>query len=902
VLFGREGECERLDRLLADARVGRGAALVLRGDPGVGKTALLDYAIQQAKEFDVLSFTGMESEAELPYSGLHALLRPIADLISELPELQGRALRVALALDEGDPDAFIAAAGTLTLLAEAAERQPLLIAVDDAHWVDKASIEALLFGARRLDAERIAIVFIVRESVGPFERHGLAESVVDRIGDDAALQLLGDRWGDQLSIPVAKRLVAETEGNPLALVELSQLLTDQERLGITPLAESLRVSDGVERSVQRKLAGFPDSTRTAVLLAAVDDVAPELVDLEALIPAERAGLVRVHPGRVVFVHPLFRSAVYQSASREQRRDAHRELAELLTRPGDEDLRAWHLAAAATSPDDTAAEALEAAADRAEARGGVAARARALERAAELSPNEHERTRRLVAAADAARVAGQTQRAQELVESVLPSIDDPLLHSDLIFELWAVSMWRDAPPPIQHLEREAENVASLDPERAAKLLGTAIGLYAERRIDVAEMARVSRQLEPLIPRLGDWWRGRCIGFLAQTRVLSGEPEEARRLFAQIADDPLALTTQVPALLWLELYDDARLALNASLELGRATGQALRVAWTQACFGLLETAVDRYPQAIAAASESLSVADEIEALSVSETALIPLADIAAAQGRVDDGKRAAARLQELGVELEDENSRLWAQHLFAKLEFLEGRYGEAVALLRPLAARTAEIGIKEPSWIPYGPDLIEAYIRLGHLEDARQELDQFAAQAAATDRRWALAAAARCEGLLASDESFDDAFAEALARHEDLPSRVAEARTQLCYGERLRRVRRRRDARDQLRAALATFEAVGAVPWANRARAELEATGEKIPRRDPTAPEKLTPQELQIALQVAEGKTNREVAAALFLSPKTVEHHLTHVYRKLELHSRAELIRLFATDAEIAAVAP
>jgi DNA-binding CsgD family transcriptional regulator len=902
VLFGREGECERLDGLLTDARVGRGTALVLRGDPGVGKTALLQYAIHQAREFDVLSVTGLESEAELPYSGLHALLRPIADLIPELPELQAHALRVALALDEGDPDAFIAAAGTLTLLAEAADRRPLLIAVDDAHWLDRASTDALLFTARRLDAERIAIVFTVRESVGRFERHGLNERAVETLADDAALRLLWDRWGDQLSLPVAKRLVADTGGNPLALVELTQLLTEEERLGITPLAEPLRVSDGIERSVQRKLAAFPDSTRTAVLLAAVEDVTSELVDPEAFNPAERAGLVRVHSGRVVFVHPLFRSAVYQSATEDERLAAHRQLAELLSRPGDDDLRAWHLAAAATRTDDIAAQALEAAADRAESRGGVAARARALERAAELSTNTHDRTRRLVAAADAARVAGRTQRAQELVESVLPSIADPLLHSDLIFELWAVSMWRDAPPPIEHLEREAEQVAPLDPERAARLLGTAIGLYGERRIDVAEMARVSRQLEPLIPQLGDWWRGRCIGFLAQTCVLRGEADEARRLFAQIADDPLALNTQVPALLWLELYDDARRALNASLELGRSTGQALRVAWTQACFGLLESAVGRYPQAIAAASEGLSVADEIEAFSVSETALIPLAEVAAEQGRSDDGKRAAARLQELGVELEDENSWLWSQHLFGKVALLEGKYGEAVELLRPVADRTVEVGVREPSWIPYGPELIEAYIRFGKLEDARQELDQFAAQAAATDRRWALAAAARCEALLASDEGFDDAFAEALARHEDLPSRVAEARTQLCYGERLRRVRRRRDAREQLRAALATFEAVGAGPWANRARAELEATGEKIARRDPTAPEKLTPQELQIALQVAEGRTNREVAAALFLSPKTVEHHLTHVYRKLELHSRAELIRLFATEAEIAAVAP
>lgn len=891
MLVGREDERERLDGLLSDARAGRSGSVLFRGDPGVGKTALLDYAIQQADGFSVLHVSGVESEAELPYSGLHALVRPIAELIAVLPDLQARALRVALALEEGAPDPFVAGAGTLTLLAEAADRKPVLLAVDDAQWLDHASLEALLFAARRLEAERIAAVFTVREGEGGFDRHGLDEVVVATLDDASALALLQERWGVQLAPAVAQQLVTATGANPLALVEVTHLLTDDERLGRVPLPEALPVSDAIERSVRAKLAALPESTRDAVLLAAVDESASEFVPTEELLPAEQAGLLHVHAARVVFVHPLFRAAVYHSVSPDRRREAHRRLASRLTREGEEDLRAWHLAAAADGLDESAATALEAAADRAEARGGTAARARALDRAVELSEDETNRARRVAEAARAARVAGD-RRGKELVEAILPQVEDPLVRADLVMELSNTTYWTESTVDVKTLEHEAENVVSLDPNRAAKLLGNALTYYSERELDVQEMSRIAAQIEALVPHLDDWWRPRSIGWIGITCLYRGDARAAVEWFRQMLDDPLAAATQAQTLVRLELYEEARRALEVSLEFGREAGQSLRIAWTQACFGMLERELDQLPQAIAASSEAITVAEEIEAYSVAATALLTSAEIAADQGRADECRHFATRADDVGVSLFDEHTKLYARLPLAKLALLDGRYAEVTELLQPVADRVAQAGFADPAVIPYAPELVEAYARLGQRDDARRELDRLTAQAVGTERRWALAAAARCEALLADDASFEEWFGEALERHGQSPSRMSEARTRLCYGERLRRSRRRRDAREQLRAAIATFDKLGATPWSARARTELEGTGERIPRRDPTAPERLTPQELQIALQVAEGKTNREVAAALFLSPKTVEHHLTPVYRKLGLHSRAELIRLFA----------
>ena len=894
MLIGRDPECRRLEHLLADARRGRSGTLVVRGEPGVGKTALVDFAIQAATGFDVLHVVGVEREAELGYAGLHALLRPLVALIEELPEVQADALRVALGLAAGDPDPFLAAAGTLTLLAQAAERRPLLLAVDDAQWLDRASADTVTFVGRRLEAEPLAVVLVTRPGSSALERVGFEELRVEPLSNDEAVELLHERWGSALDEKVARKLAVATAGNPLALIEVSQQLSEDERLARASLAEPLPVSRAVERGVRMRLMTLPARTREAALLAAVDDAATRVVDPDDLVPVEQAGLLHLHGGRAVFTHPLHRAAVYQSASAEQRRAAHKTMADVLMGEDERDLRAWHLASAADGQDEEAAAALEAAADRAEARGGTAARARALERAAELSVDDAARNARLYAAARAATWAGDTQHARALVERALMTADDPIVRADLLHALAAIVDWQAAPVPAEQLEDAAAAVAPRDPERAAKLLIMVVNHYSDHRISVPDLQRVASTLESLVPHLGSWWKPRALGTIAYARRLDGQGRAVHELVDELLADPIAAATQALLLVRLERYDDAREALRASLELGRSAGQPLRVAWTQMCFARLEATLGHIPEATAAASEAVAVAGAIEAHSIAASALLTLAEMAADDGRTDECRRHADEAAALGERLDDEASRLASQIVLAGLASTEGRYDDVCVDLDPIANRLRDRGVRDPTFLRYHTELIEAHIRRGDDAAARALLDELRTDAAALDCRWALATAERYEALLASEDDFDDRFRTALQLHGDAQVPLAEARTRLCYGERLRRARRRRDAREQLRAALATFDHLGAAAWSRRARAELEATGEKLPKRDPTAPERLTPQELQIALQVAEGRSNRDVAAALFLSPKTIEYHLTHVYRKLNIHSRTELTRLFAVE--------
>src|SRR5438128_1332790 len=384
MLVGRDRECEQLSELLHGARLGRSGTLVLQGEAGVGKTALVQYAVQQAEGFDILQIAGSESEFELPYAGLHALVRPIAALIDAIPSVQAGALRVALALEPGSPpERMVVGAATLSLLSEAAARRPLLVALDDVQWLDEPTTDAVTFAARRFAGETIALLFAARDEQA-WRRgvDGLPELRVGPLDEGAAIALLRERWGATLAPFVARRLAAATAGNALALIEIPALLTDDERTGRTSLTDPLPASEAVERSVRQSLRELPKQTKRAILLAAADEVAPGGIDSKALAPAEEIGLVRISHGNVAFRHPLFRAAVYHAASAAERREAHRRLAEAFAAEPDADRRAWHLAAAAAAPNEAAASALEAAADRAEARGGTGPRARRFEGAAE----------------------------------------------------------------------------------------------------------------------------------------------------------------------------------------------------------------------------------------------------------------------------------------------------------------------------------------------------------------------------------------------------------------------------------------------------------------------------------------------------------------------------------------
>ena len=904
MLIGRDREREQLDALLVEARLGRSRALVLRGSAGIGKTVLLDHAVQEASGFQVLDYTAVESETELPFAGLQALLGPLLVRLPEIPEPQARALRAALALASSEKTNRLAVyAGVLSLFGVAAERVPLLVVVDDAHWLDRPSAEALTFAARRLTAEPLALLFAVREGEGTNLDVALPTIDLKPLEEAASMELLHERFGSTIAVKVAHHLAEATGGNPLALLEVAALLDEGERVGREPLPDHLPASESVERTVRRALRSLPPETRRALLVAAAS-VSGTGGDLAALEPAEDAGLVRIHAGSVAFRHPLVRSAVYHAASAQERRAAHRTLADALTADEDSDRRAWHLAAAAEGPDESVAAALEAAASRFAERGGQASASRALERAAELSEDDDAMALRLHAAGRAAEHAGDLERAAVLAERALSRGRDPGVRAAARVLIWQVNDWRGLANDNFDFESEAERLAPFHPARAALLLHVGINA-AWRSFDLERALRLARRSVEMFPVSPPWpgeaprepWMADIAAGnrwnLAFILLLLGRPAEADEAVSGV-NAYGDLSMYYPT--YMERYDEARSGIESALRSSRATGDV----WVEMYMTMSLANVDlwqgRFPAATAGAARSLAMAESIAAPNATAFSLAILTWLAAVEGRESEAREHAARADDLwqrGL-----GFRLLRARLQATLGLLElglGRPLPAIEKLRPVAELAERHGVREPGVLPYAPDLIEAYARAGEREAAAKELAKFAELAGAVDRRWALAAVARLHGLLGGDDDVDQHFGAALELHEQgAGSAFERGRTELLYGERLRRAKRRVEARAHLRSAIELFDGLGAAPWSEQARRELRASGESIPRRDPTAPEKLTPQELQIALQVAEGKTNRDVAAALFLSPKTVEFHLTRVYRKLNIHSRAELVRLFTSE--------
>src|SRR6476619_1027065 len=914
MLIGRERQLGQLDALLNEARVAKGRALVIRGSAGIGKTVLLDHAVQQACGFQVLHYTAVESEAELPFAGLQALLGPLLDRLPEIPEPQARAVRAALALE------WIAAtnrlavyAGALSLFGAAAERVPLLVVVEDAHLLDAPSAEALTFVARRLTAESLALLFAMREGEGTDLGVALPTIELEPLEVAASMELLHERFGSAIAVNVARHLAAATGGNPLALLEVAALLDEGERAGSESLPDYLPASESVERTVRRALRSLPSETRRALLAAATSDL-PIGGDLAALEPAEDAGLVRIHAGSVAFRHPLVRSAVYHAASADERRAAHRALADALTGEEDADRRALHLAAAAEGPDESVAAALEAAASRFAERGGQASASRALERAAGLSEDDDASARRLHAAGRAAEHGGDLERAGMLAERALSRVHDAGIRSAATVLAWQVNDWRGVDEDDVELETEAERLAPLHPARAAVMLYVSSN-SAWRRLDLERALRLARRSVEIMPVNAAWPAERAwepwmadVAFgtrwnLAFILLILGRPNEADEAVRGL--EPAADASEIVARggpfslnyhAYLERYDEARSGIELVLRLARTEGNVWAEMWMIRSLAFVDLLQGRFPAARAGAARSLAIAESIGVPGAIAFNLALLARLAAVEGRESEAREHAARADDLAQRgIGNALLRAQLQATLGLLELSLARPLATIEKLEPVADLAERHGVREPGFLPYAPDLIEAYARAGEREAATRKLEKLAELAGALDRRWALAAVARLRGLLGPENDLDEHFGAALELHEQGAGSVFErARTELLYGERLRRAKRRVEAREHLRSAIELFDGLGAAPWSEQARRELRASGESIPRRDPTAPEKLTPQELQIALQVAEGKTNRDVAAALFLSPKTVEFHLTRVYRKLNIHSRAELIRLFSSE--------
>jgi DNA-binding CsgD family transcriptional regulator len=904
-LTGRDAECARLDALLEGARRGRSAALALVGESGIGKTELLDYAVEHAQGMTVLKTCGLEAEAGLAFSALADLLRPVMPLAEAIPPVQANALRTSFALEPAvPPTPYASAAATLSLLGAAAEAAPLLGVVDDAQWLDAPSADALLFAARRLDSEGIVLLFAGSPGTSRFEDAGVECLPVEGLDERSARTILRRSAPDAAS-EVGTELLRLAQGNPLALTELPRQLSREELSGQRPLPAPLPMGRLLRRAFVRRLDTLPEETRRALLLAAASgseslaEVGGAIARVgltHALDPAERAGLLVTEDGPLKFSHPLVRSAVYSAASVGERRDAHALLAEE-TPDGTygEERRAWHRAAAAAGPAEEAAAGLESAAMLARRRGGVAAEAELLERAAELTPDPPARSRRRLLAARAARFAGRMEAAGRLAAQALTEADDGLQRAQ-IRELQAMlAQWHEtAKVSWSALLDAADDARKSDPGLAARLLALAAPVAVFDGLDSAAADALDRAHD-LALGLGEELDASTAVVVGNAFVLCGREREGYSLAIQQhhALDAGDVVSKVEARLhfailcyWVEDYDRARDVLERTIEAIRAESAVGFLPLALDTLAAVHSRLGRWAEAYAFSTEALQLADATGQTGLRASFLSSIASLEAAQGREAECREHAFEALALADRRGNPLNAAYALAALGRLELSLGRPEQAIRHLVKLEemARSGS-GLLQPGVVPSLPDLIEAYVRAGRRSDAVSALEVFAMQAARAQSPWGLAASARCAGLLSDDGSFEAQFQKALAWHSRDQRPFEQARTELCFGERLRRARRHTEARAILEKALVTFERLGAAPWADRAARELGLRGKRSPAGGSAGP--LSPKELQVALLVARGATNREAAAALFLSPKTIEAHLSRVYAKLRVRSRTEL---------------
>jgi DNA-binding CsgD family transcriptional regulator len=902
-LLDRRGERTALERVLDRPRAGSSAVLVVRGDPGIGKTVLLDYAASLASDFRVVRASGVESEMELPFAGLHGLCVSMLGRLEQLPGPQRDALAVAFGLREGSaPDRFLVGLAVLSLLAAVAEDQPLACLVDDAQWLDRSSVQCLAFAARRLLAEPVALVFAVREPGGDHELAGLPDLTVRGLGERDARALLASAIGGRLDAEVQDRIVAETRGNPLALRQLPRGLGPAELAGGFWLPDPRPLASRIEDSFHRQFQSLPRETRRFLLTAAADPTgamtllwrAGELQGIppDAAAPAQAAGLVELG-ARVHFGHPLVRSAVYQAASARDRREAHRALAEATDPEIDPDRRAWHRAHAATGPDEEVAAELDGSAGRAQARGGLAAAAVFLERAAVLTPDPAQRAERALAAAQAKVQAGGFEAAVKLLgmaeaaplgEFQRARVD--LLRAQLAF---AANRGSDASPLLLRAAKRLEPIdAGLARETYLDALNAA--LFAGRLAspggtpqEVANAARAAPR-PPHPPRAPDvlldglaanFSEGYAAGLPLLRRALTAFDGET-----SAAEDLRWLWLANIAAVHLWDYDRWDTFSSRHVRLTREAGalSELPLALIQRAYVLL------FAGELAAAASLVEEAQVVTEATGSRHA--PYGDLyfAALRGREaemsilatatkDD---AVQRGEGLGIGLSD-----WATAVFNNGL---GHYQNAMAAAEQASAYLADVSVT----VNWGlVEMVEAGTRCGLSGRATDAVRRLSESTSASGSDWALGVEARSRALLSKGETADRLYLEAIERLSRTRMRVDLARAHLVYGEWLRRENRRTDARDQLRVAHEMLTDMGMEGFADRARHELVATGEVVRKRRVDTLTDLTAQEAQIAKLARDGRTNQEIGSHLFISPRTVEWHLGNVFTKLGITSRKDL---------------
>jgi DNA-binding CsgD family transcriptional regulator len=900
MLLGRRGECAELDRLLDAVRAGRSGALVVRGEPGVGKTALLRYVIESASDLTVARALGVESEMEVPFAALHQVCAPMLDRLGLLPAPQGDALRTVFGLSVGSvPDRFMVGLAVLSLLSEAAQERPLVCVVDDAQWLDRASAQALTFAARRVDAESVAVLFATRQECEDFR--GLRELVVQGLADADARELLTSVVRGPLDERVRERILAETRGNPLALVELPGGLSAAELTGGFAVGDAPPLSSRIEESFLRRLEQLPEETRLLVLLAAAEPVGdPSLVwraaerlglHVDAEHHAEAAGLLSIG-APVRFRHPLVRSAVYRAATPADRRQVHWALAEATDPELDPDRRAWHRAQATARPDEDVAADLERSAGRARARGGLTAAAVFLERAVELTVDPGCRAKRALAAALAAHLAGSPDAAERLLATAQTGPLDELGHArvDLLRAQVAYAQNRGSDAP-ELLRRAAERLEPLDLElaRATYLEAMSAAQFAghlARGGGVREVAR--RALAARSPEPPEHAADLLLDGLARQGIdgyAAGAPL-VKRALGLFRTEGFSVDGE---LRWLWLASRTAAFMWDDEAWGELATRHVQLVRESGALSLLPLALNMRMSAhtftggLAAAA---SLIEELRAATEATGSRLPpygALVVAAWQGReteafslIEATKREVAALYE-GLALVAAH---WAS---AAISNSLGRYEAALA--------EAEKATEHPEAVAFYNfalvELIEAAARSGAPERATDALERLAIRSRASGTDWALGVEARSRALLGEGDVAESLYREAIERLRRTLVRVELARAHLVYGEWLRRERRRLDAREQLRIAHEMFDSTGLEGFAERAARELLATGEHARQRTAETREDLTAQEAQIARLARDGLSNPDIGGRLFISPRTVEYHLHKVFSKLDISSRNQL---------------
>ena len=894
-LHGRRHERQAVDQLLAAARSGRSGALVVRGEPGIGKSALLDYATDSASGFRVARATGVQSEMELAFAGLHQFCGQMLGRLHRLPGPQRDALSAAFGLtDGGAPDRFLVGLAVLGLFNEVVEDGPLLGVVEDAHWLDQASAQVLGFVARRLCAESVALLFAVRDGGPAGEFAGIPELELSGLPDADARRLIASVICGRLDERVRDRIVAEAQGNPLALLELPRGLTPAEVAGGFGLSARQPLTGRIEESFLRRIQALPADTRRLLLIAAVEACGdPALlwraaertgIGRDAAAPAEAEELLRIGT-HVGFRHPLVRSAVLHAASPDMCRDAHRAVADAIDGEVNPARRAWHRAEAALGPDEEVAGDLERSAGRAQSRGGVAAAAAFLDRAAVLTPDPALRAKRTLAAAHAKLHAGASEAALELLAraeaeplDALPSAQLERLRGEISF---ASSRGAEAPPL---LIRAARRLEPLDPRlaRDTHLRALQAALFAGRLghgrgVREAAEAALAAPPVPGRPRAADllldglatlhtkgWTAG--VPLLRQALAAYQKGGELRGL----------------GLAWSTAFglcdDDATYALaSREVELARSAGALTLLPIGLNHFAAVHLHAGEFATAASLVDEASAITEATRGPRTTYGALM----LTAWRGRetetaaLIDASLRDAHLRGEGILISV------TEHATAILENSRGNYAAALAA----AQAACEHEDLFSNWIL--PEYIEAAVRAGAPEPAAAALERLTGQTRASGTDWALGWEARSRALLSDGDAADSLYREALARLGRCRAAAEVARAHLLYGEWLRRERRRIEAREQLRTAHDMFVSMGAEAFAGRAARELLATGEHARKRTMETTCELTPQELQIAGLAEAGLSNQVIAAGLFISPRTVEYHLHKVFTKLGIASRTEL---------------